>query len=309
MTPEAPPLEAIGLGRRYRRTWGLRDCTLTIPAGRVVALVGPNGAGKTTLLHLATGLLAPSAGRIGIFGASPRGTPQRVLPRVGFMPQDVPLYRSFTVADTLAFAHRLNPRWDMPYARRRLLRLDIGLDRHVGALSAGQRAQVALTLALAKRAELLLLDEPTASLDPLARRELLQGLLDAVVAEGISVVLSSHVLAELERCCDYLVILANGRALLVGDIEQLRDTHRLLVGPAELAEKLAGHSQIIKEARTPRLATIIARTDSALPGPGWDVRQVGLEELVLAYLEQAQARKRPDTLAPAPSTPSTEDGS
>jgi len=283
-----PALGAVALGRRYRRTWGLRDCSLAIPAGRVVALVGPNGAGKTTMLQLAAGLLAPTTGRVEVFGASPHERPNEVLPRIGFLAQDAPLYRSFAVADALAFGRHLNPRWDTGLARERLRALGIPLDRRVGALSGGQRAQVALTMALAKRAELLLLDEPVASLDPLARREFLQGLLEAVATDGITVVLSSHVLADLERSCDYLVILASGLVHLAGDIDEVCQRHKLLTGSPEQAERLAGRLPVISQSRAERQATLLVRTYGALPGPGFDARDVGLEELVLAYLERAR---------------------
>src|SRR5262245_41772091 len=182
---------ATGLGKRYRGRWGLRDCTLEIPKGRVVALVGPNGAGKTTLLHLATGILRPSAGSVSVLGSTP-GADATLLSRVGFVAQDVPLYRNLSVADTLEFGRRLNSRWDQSLAVERLERLGIPLRDRVGELSGGQRAQVALALALGKRPELLLLDEPLASLDPLARREFLQVLMEGVAEHGLTVVLSSH---------------------------------------------------------------------------------------------------------------------
>ena len=287
-------IEAVELGRRYRRVWGLRDCTLTIPSGRVVALVGPNGAGKTTMLHLVAGLLAPTSGSVAVFGVSPHEHPSQVLPRIGFLAQDAPLYRSFTVADTLTFGRRLNPRWDMTFARQRLRALGIPLDRRIGALSGGERLQVALTMALAKRAELLLLDEPAASLDPLARREFLQGLLEAVSSEGITVVLSSHVLADLERSCDYLVILTGGLVQLAGDIDEVCQRHKLLSGPREQADRLAERLPVIKVSRAERQATLLVRNDGVLPGPGFEARDVGLEELVLAYLELARGVTAPD---------------
>jgi ABC-type nitrate/sulfonate/bicarbonate transport system ATPase subunit len=190
-------LEARELGKRYRRTWALADCTLSIPAGHVVGLVGPNGAGKTTLLNLAAGLLAPTAGTIEVLG----GAPLDRLARVGFVAQDAPVYSGLSVADHLAFGAHLNPGWDADQARDRIRRLDLNLRQKAGTLSGGQRAQLALTLAVAKRPELLILDEPVASLDPLARREFLQDLMEAVAEQGMSVVLSSHLVADLERVC------------------------------------------------------------------------------------------------------------
>src|SRR5437764_6901372 len=195
-------LETDQLGKRYGNTWALRDCSLHLPAGRIAALVGPNGAGKTTLLHLAVGLLRPDAGEVRVFGRDPRS----VLPDIGFVAQDTPLYRDFTAAELITMGSKLNRRrWDAALARERLARLGIPPDKPVGKLSGGQRAQVALALALAKRPRLLLLDEPIASLDPLARREFLQSLMGSVAETGTTVLLSSHLLADLERVCDYLI--------------------------------------------------------------------------------------------------------
>ncbi|NUT45260.1 MAG: ABC transporter ATP-binding protein, partial [Thermoactinospora sp.] len=183
-------LQAQGLGKRYGRRWALRECTVDIPAGHVVGLVGPNGAGKTTLLKLACGQLAPTSGGITVLGGRPAEGP-RQLAKVGFVAQDTPVYAGLTVADHLKLGARLNPRWDDAMARDRITRLGLIPDQRAGKLSGGQRAQLALTLGLAKRPELLILDEPVASLDPLARREFLQGLLEAVVEHELSVVLSS----------------------------------------------------------------------------------------------------------------------
>src|SRR5438874_5652869 len=213
-----PALETSALGKRYHSLWALRDCTLAVPAGSVTALVGPNGAGKTTLLQLAVGLSEPIAGRVLVFGASPRDEPGEVLPRIGFVAQDHPLYRGFRLGELLKFGAALNPRWDDGLARERLDRLGLPLRRKAGTLSGGQQAQVALTLALAKRPELLLLDEPVASLDPLARREFMNTVLEVVSETDLTVVLSSHIVADLERVCDYLVILAHARTLLAAPI-------------------------------------------------------------------------------------------
>src|SRR5256714_12110760 len=199
---EAPALAAHGLGKRFGAQWALRDCTLDIPHGRVTALVGPNGAGKTTLLHLAVGLTEPTSGTLRVLGASPRADAVRLLPRIGFVAQDHPLYRSFTLAELLRAGAKLNPRWDETIARGRLERLGLGLDRKAGTLSGGEQAQVALSLALAKRPEFLVLDEPVASLDPLARREFLQSLLEAVAEDELTVLLSSHILSDLGRVSD-----------------------------------------------------------------------------------------------------------
>ena len=218
-----------GLGKRYGSKWALRDCTIEVPEGSVTALVGPNGAGKTTLLQLAVGLSRPSAGDVTVLGLSPRDP--ALLARVGFVGQEHPLHRGFTVAETLKLGRKLNPGWDDALAHERVRRLDLPLDRTVGRLSGGQRAQVALTVALAKRPELLVLDEPVASLDPLARREFLNALMEAVSETGLTVILSSHIVAELERVCDHLVILAQARAELAGPIDEIVAGHRLLTGP------------------------------------------------------------------------------
>src|SRR5215470_10643637 len=208
-------IQTSGLGKAYRRTWALRDCTLAIPAGRVVGLVGPNGAGKTTLLSLAVGLLAPTCGTITVLGERPAAGPAQ-LARVGFVAQDTPVYSRMSVADHLRLGAWLNPGWDGELARRRIGQLGLDPRQRAGSLSGGQRAQLALTLSLAKRPELLLLDEPVASLDPLARREFLRGLMEAVAEHGTSVVLSSHLVGDLERVCDYLPVLVASRVRVAG---------------------------------------------------------------------------------------------
>ncbi|HLI57605.1 MAG TPA: ABC transporter ATP-binding protein, partial [Actinomycetota bacterium] len=156
-------MEARGLGKRYGRRWALSECNLSVPAGRVAGLVGPNGAGKTTLLHLAVGLLRPTAGTVGVLGAPP-ATGAEQLAKVGFVAQDTPTYAGLSVADHLTLGARLNPRWDPAVANRRIEALGLDPKQKAGKLSGGQRAQLALTLAIAKRPQLLLLDEPVASL-------------------------------------------------------------------------------------------------------------------------------------------------
>jgi ABC-2 type transport system ATP-binding protein len=253
----------------------------------VAALVGPNGAGKTTLLHLAVGLLTPTTGSVRAFGA----LPQSARPRVGFVAQDHPLYRNFSVAETLTLGRKLNPHWDDAMAKTRLQRLGIPLDRQVGKLSGGQQAQLALTLALAKRPDLLLLDEPVASLDPLARRDFLRALAE-VGAEGhMSVLLSSHIIADLERVCDYLIILSAARVQLVGDISEIVQTHKRLTAasgsPLPMGEGMEVRSTIVEEYSTPRQTQLLVRADGALSDPAWEVADVSLEEIVLAYLGQS----------------------
>jgi ABC-2 type transport system ATP-binding protein len=276
-------LDAEGLGKRYRRRWALRDCTLQVPAGRVVGLVGPNGAGKTTLLHLTVGLLEPSEGKIGVLGGRPGENPAQ-LGRVGFVAQDTPLYASLSVAEHLKLGGWLNPEWDAGIADRRVDQLGLDRSQRAGKLSGGQRAQLALTLAIAKRPELLILDEPVASLDPLARREFLQQLMEAVADHGVSVVLSSHLVSDLERVCDYLIVLANSRVQVAGDVEELLTCHHRLVGPRRDEGRLPADQQLIEATHTDRQSTFLVRTSGPILDPAWTVEPVGLEDLVLAYM-------------------------
>jgi ABC-2 type transport system ATP-binding protein len=285
-------LETVGLGKRYRSFWALRDCTLEIPAGSVTALVGPNGAGKTTLLHLAVGLSEPSAGEVRVLGASPQRDAADVLPRIGFVAQEHPLYRSLTVAETLRLGRELNPSWDDGAARARIDALALPLRKKVGALSGGQRAQVALTLALAKRPELLLLDEPVASLDPLARREFLQSVMEAVAETGMTVLLSSHLVADLERVCDFLVILAGGRTQLAGPIEEILASHRLLTGPRSQAADVARLHKVVRQSHTERQTTLLVRANGHVYNASWELHELDLEEIVLGYLDSGSSRQR-----------------
>jgi ABC-2 type transport system ATP-binding protein len=279
-------LEARGLGKRYRRTPALTDCTLSIPAGRVAGLVGPNGAGKTTLLHLATGLLEPTSGTIEVLGGRPASGPAQ-LARVGVVAQDTPTYATLSVADHLRMGERMNPRWDAALARDRIGRLGLDPAKKAGKLSGGQRAQLALTLAVAKRPELLLLDEPVASLDPLARREFLQSLMEFTADQQVSVVLSSHLVADLERVCDYLVVLVASRVRLAGEVDQLLAAHHLLTGPRRDPAALPGDWEVISASHTSRQSTLLVRTGGPIHDPAWTVSQVSLEDLVLAYMSQA----------------------
>ncbi|HLB17690.1 MAG TPA: ABC transporter ATP-binding protein [Gaiellaceae bacterium] len=279
-------LQTSELGKRYGSAWALRDCTLEIPHGRVTALVGPNGAGKTTLLHLAVGLTEPTTGSLRVLGRSPKADAKTLLPRIGFVAQDHPLYRGFTLQELLHVGAKLNPGWDESIARERLGRLGLDLKRKAGALSGGEQAQVALSLALAKRPEFLLLDEPVASLDPLARRDFLQSLLEAVAEDRITVLLSSHILSDLERVCDHLVLLSRARVQLVGEIEEIVAAHRLLIGPRCEPGSLARVEAIVQESHTERQSTLLVRANGHLYDARWTVSEVDLEEIVLAYLAQ-----------------------
>ena len=286
-------IAADGLGKRYRRQWALADCTLSIPAGNVVGLVGPNGAGKTTLLNLAVGLLAPDAGTIEVLGGTPAAD-RAQLARVGFLAQDSPVYAGLSVADHLKLGAHLNTDWDAGLAHGRVERLDIDPGQKAGTLSGGQRAQLALTLAIAKRPELLILDEPVASLDPLARREFLQDLMEAVAEQELSVVLSSHLIADLERVCDYLVVLVGSRVRVAGPVDELLATHYLLSGPRRDPASLPDGLEVISASHTDVQTTLLVRTSGPVLDPAWTVSQVGLEDLALAYMSQATGRRRRD---------------
>lgn len=280
-------LEAAALGKRYRRRWALRDCTLSVPAGRVVGLVGPNGAGKTTLLHLAVGLLEPDAGTISVLGERPGSGPAQ-LARVGFLAQDGPTYGRLSVAQHLQMGAWLNPAWDAEFAMGRVR--DLGLDpsQRAGTLSGGQRAQLALTIAVAKRPQLLLLDEPVASLDPLARREFLQTLMDVVAAHGVTVVLSSHLVADLERVCDHLLVLVAGRVAVTGEVDALLACHRRLTGPRRATTGMPANQAVIEASHTDKQTTLLVRTDDPILDPAWLVTPVTVDDIVLAYMRQAR---------------------
>jgi ABC-2 type transport system ATP-binding protein len=279
-------IQASGLGKQYRRTWALRDCTLAIPEGRVTGLVGPNGAGKTTLLRLAGGLLAPTRGTISVLSERPAAGPAQ-LARVGFVAQDTPVYARMTVAGHLRLGAWLNPGWDEKLARQRIGQLGLDPRQRAGSLSGGQRAQLALTLALAKRPELLILDEPVASLDPLARREFLQGLMEAVAEHGLSVVLSSHLVADLQRVCDYLVVLVASRVRVAGEVSALLASHHRLSGPRRDPGSLPASQEVIQESHTDKQSNLLIRTDEPILDPAWTVTPVSLEDLVIAYMSRA----------------------
>jgi ABC-2 type transport system ATP-binding protein len=306
-----PVLDCAGLGHRYGRRgpWGLRDCSLAVPAGGVVAVVGPNGAGKTTLLHLAAGLLPATEGTMRVAGAAPT---QR-LEQIGFAPQDAPLWPHLRVRDVMGIGAHLNPRWDTGLADDRIASLGISPLARVSALSGGQRAQVALTLVLAKRPELLLLDEPLANLDPIARRAFLASMFEACTDSGAAVLFSSHVVAELERICDHLVVLVAGRVRLAGEIDQLRRTHRMITGPAgwptaTTTQPLAaapddsstdGGWQLISVRQATGRTTALVRVGAhLLAGPGLDAAEPTFDELVLGYLDQHYADQEPSRQDP-----------
>jgi ABC-2 type transport system ATP-binding protein len=285
-------IEASALGKRYGGTWALRECTLAIPAGHVAALVGPNGAGKTTLLNLAVGLAAPTAGVVTVLGGLPPGS-LAALDGIAFVAQDTPLYKNLSAADLLHLTRNLNRRFDQDYAQARLAELGIPLNRKAGRLSGGQQAQLALTLALARRPRLLILDEPAAMLDPIARHDFMATVLTAAADDGVSVVLSSHVLAELERVADYLILLSRGRVQVAGEVDDLLAGHRMLTGPAAEIESYAGRP-VVHARRADAQAHLLVRAGGEDPvPPRWEAHPVGLEELAMAYLREPGAAALP----------------
>ena len=284
-------LQARSLGKKYGRKAALTDCTLDIPAGRVVGLVGPNGAGKSTLLNLAVGMLTPTTGSIEVLG-NPAGTTQKE--KIGFVAQDTPTYARLSIADHLKLGARLNPGWDESIANGRIERLGLDPKQRAGKLSGGQRAQLALTLGVAKRPELLILDEPVAALDPLARREFLQDLMEAVAEQELSVVLSSHLVSDVERSCDYLVVLVDSRVQVSGEIDTLLATHYRLVGPRRDEKSLPGGQHVISASHTDRQSTFLIRTDEHILDPAWTVSQLTLEDVVLAYMGRSTPSRQND---------------
>jgi ABC-2 type transport system ATP-binding protein len=279
-------IEARSLGREYGTRWALQDCTLDIPVGCVTGLVGPNGAGKTTLLNLATGMLRPSAGSIRVLGGTPgHGTAQ--LRKVGFVAQETPLYTGLSVADHLKLGQHMNAHWDAQLAAARVRELKLDPKRKAGRMSGGQRAQLALTMALARRPELLILDEPVASLDPLARREFLEHLAEATQGTQMSVVMSSHLVSDLERICDYLVVLVASRIQVAGPVSDLLARHHLISGSSVDPDALPGDAEVLSAARSLGQTTLLARAAEIPEHPGWTVTRPSLEDVVLAYMSRA----------------------
>ncbi|MFI7214291.1 ABC transporter ATP-binding protein [Micromonospora maritima] len=276
MNPPPPVLHAERLTKRYGRRTALADCDLSVPRGHVVGLVGPNGAGKSTLLQLACGLIAPTLGTLSVLGSPPAADAAH-LARVGFVAQDTPVYASLTVADHLRMGSWLNPSWDAALARRRITEAGLDPGQKAGRLSGGQRAQLALTLAAAKRPELVVLDEPAAALDPLARRDFLRGLVDFVRELGATAVLSSHLLGDVAQVCDHLVVLCDGRVQVAGPV----------------ADLLAAHHRVDDPAAAPAGAEVVWAEPGRVVVRGPAVRggaPVPLEELALAYLSRAAHR-------------------
>jgi ABC-2 type transport system ATP-binding protein len=295
-------IETHELSKRYRRVSALTECSVTVPKGRACALVGPNGAGKTTLLRLVAGLARPTGGTASVLGGAPRQDPA-FLAGIGFLAQEIPLYRRFTAEDHIRIGAHLNPRWDAGLARSRLEELRIPLDQRVGTLSGGQRAQVALALTLAKRPRLLLLDEPFAALDPLARRNFLATLTAAMAdaAGDLTVVMSSHLVTDLERVCDHIILLAGSRVQLCGDIDALLAEHKVLVGPRKDTAAIERTHKVVQAAATARQSTLFVHLNGPVIDPAYQAEDVTLEELVLAYMgaDEASAGKHLTTVGEA----------
>jgi ABC-2 type transport system ATP-binding protein len=286
-----PAVATRGLGKRYGRHWALSDCTLSVPAGQVVGLVGPNGAGKSTLIGLMTGMLGPTTGSIEVLGGPAPNSPDQ-LARIGYVAQGTPVYGGLSVADHLRFGARTNPGWDAALAARRIQEIGLDLRQKAGKLSGGQQAQLALTLGLAKRPELLILDEPIASLDPLARHEFLQSLMAAIAERQLSIIMSSHLIGDLEHVCDYLVVLVGSRVVLDGPVDELLGCHHLVTGRRRDAASLPPGVQVITQSHTDRQSTFLVRSTVPVVDATLVADPVDLEQLVLAYLGGA-ARARP----------------
>jgi ABC-2 type transport system ATP-binding protein len=288
-------LEASALGKRHRHRWALRDCTLEIPESAIVGIAGPNGAGKSTLLGLAVGLLRPTEGSVSVCGFDPHDDAGARL-EIGYVAQGTPLYRTFTVGEMLEFARATNVRWDGVLARELLSGLSA--ETHVSELTPGDAARLAVALAVGKRPALLLLDEPFARLDPLASRDVLRLLMDGAAETSSTVVVATRVVADLERVCERIVLLTDGRVRLDADVEELLATHRLLTGARRPLGRIRGVEEIIREQSSGRQLSLLVRTNGGLIDPSWTVDEIGLEDLLLAYMAPA------DLPAPQPPAPS-----
>jgi ABC-2 type transport system ATP-binding protein len=298
MSVQGFALEARDVSKQYRTVRALRECSFQLPANRIIALVGANGAGKSTLMSIISGMLPPSSGSLlvngrlvvkGRNGGSDAGS------RVAILAQDKPLYRDFTAADMLRFGRATNHTWDQRRALSWLERFSIPLDRRCAKLSGGQRAQVALAVALGSRPAVLLLDEPLANLDPLARTEVTGELMAEAADSGMTVMLSTHIIAELSGVGDHLLLLDAGRALLTGDVDELLDSHLRLTGPR--ADRPPGPGQILQAQHTDRQSAFVVRQPAgpvapAIVAPGWTARPITLDELILTYLKASATTHR-----------------
>lgn len=278
-------ISASGLNVCYRRRRALIDCTLEVPEGRITAVVGINGAGKTTLLNCLVGLVRPSSGQATVLGGLAVGSAE-ARQRVSFVAQDSPLYGNLTVSSMLSLTECLNRDFDHSQARRRFDQLELPENRKIGELSFGQQAQISLTLALARRPDLLIMDEPLARLDPIARKDFMRLVLSTAVNDGVSVMLSSHVVAELEPVADYLVLIHEGRVLIAEEIDTFLARHFVLTGPVDRIPILEQYGLVLGIRKAARQAKALLRNDSftvEIPD-GWEREEVFLEELLLTYL-------------------------
>ncbi|GHO46392.1 ABC transporter ATP-binding protein [Ktedonospora formicarum] len=278
-------LEASQLGKRYGKRWALRNCDLGVPEGSVTGLVGLNGAGKTTLMHLAMGLLKPDEGSIRVLGEITGPNATALISRLGFIAQERPLYKSFSVQDMLTLGRKLNTQWDQDLAVKTLERLRISLKMRVGKLSGGQQALLSLMMALAKRPQMLLLDEPFASIDPAARRDLTRLLMETAASEGTSILISSHYIMDLENTCDHLILLAQGQVKLEDDMDHFMSEHKLLIGPRDDFEQIAARHTVLQAGHTGRQSNIVVRLSAPFADSRWTIQDLSLEDIVLAYLD------------------------
>lgn len=283
-------ITTTGLSKRYRRTLALRELSISLPPGGVTALVGPNGAGKSTLLKLCVGFERATAGRLEVLGIDPARNRAGAVAKVGYVPQAPSLYRDLSAGDHLLLARSLRPGFDVTYARERLRALGIPLSASPRELSGGQQAQVSLAIALGTRAALLLLDEPLANLDPLARREFLHVVSDAVAAGDVSAILSSHVIADVEPVCDRLLVLGEGRVLLQDTAEGAVASHRVT------SQAAPGRGGLV--ALFPDRAGILHRLERTAPGEDTG-NEPSLEDVVLGYLASARGAAAPAYAAPS----------
>lgn len=283
-----PAIEAYGLGMRYRRGWALRDCSFRLPVGRICGLVGPNGAGKTTLLNIAAHVLEPTQGSISLFGEAPGSA--EAGRRTAFLAQEKPLFRRFTVAETLRLGRELNPGWDQRAAEDIIRAGNVPFEAKISTLSGGQRTRVAIALAFGKRPDLLLLDEPMSDLDPVVRHEVMGILLAEAAEHGTTVLMSTHVLAELENVCDYLVVVSGGGVRLAGDVDELKSVHTLVTGAREGdgVPVALGHHTLVESRTSGRQFTALVRPEGPVIGP-WETDAPNMEELLLAYLRSPDA--------------------
>ncbi|WP_027647389.1 ABC transporter ATP-binding protein [Salinispora pacifica] len=289
-------LRSENLTKRYGRRTALSGCTLDVPVGQVVGLVGPNGAGKSTLLQLACGLLEPTAGMIEVLGERPVSGSARV----GFVAQDAPVYAGLTVAEHLRLGARLNPSWDSAIAERRIAQAGLDPSQKAGKLSGGQRANLALTVAAAKRPELLLLDEPVAALDPLARRLFLQALMELVAEQEMTVIMSSHLVSDLQRICDHLIVLVGSQVRLAGDVDDLLASHHRLIGPRRESVDVASYGwTLIEDRHTAAQSTLVVRSTAPIDDPSWQADQLDLEDILLAYLSGSAPAAAPERVLEA----------